>query len=418
MRTIAFLKLTGLFVTAARSLRPELVNSPIVVVQGSAVYAACDKAMALGIQPGMTLRAARLACPAGLETVSLKDINPSPLSCMAFDICAEHSPIVEPIHFDECFIELTGSCITPQNIGKQVLHSLHSKLALSGSMGVASSRLIARLSCPSSPNTLTILKPDQEVTFLSDTLVDKLWLLPREAINKLQQLGVLNVKDLKAIPVSELTLQFRDLAKTMETICTGIDNSKVNPLYPPPSILCKSHFCEPIHNLSQLQVALYSLVDEGAEQLERAENVCKTAILQVTFDSSSFAPSSLQSHLLAHEFKFNSYTRSAYRLKTILSAWLSAKAVTPISELKLRLSDLRPETDTQLSLYTTGVLGSSQQSKSSSIDETLNSLNSRYGLRAISLGLKEEPDRREVLLRHFIPRPYNYTRRQSLGTGS
>lgn len=408
MRSIGFLKVTGLYVAAARTQYPKLGLAPVMVLKGSTVYEACDRAMASGVRPGMSSRSAHLACPAELESVGFSDIDPLPLSYPSFDICAEYSPIIEPVSADECFMELTGCSGTPDVIGGQILQSLSSHVCLMGRMGVASSKLKAKLACLSSLSTLTILQPPEEERFLSDLPIDHLWMVPGGAMTRLKQLGINTVGQLKSIPAGELSLQFGDLAITLSKVCSEEDLSRVLALYPPPSICCSHRFSDPVIDIGQLNLSLHALISEGASQLSLSTNVCKTAVLKVTFEAVTGHPK-----VLVRQFRFNSYTSSTYRLKSILSPWLESSATAPISELRLRLSDIRPETELQLSLYTLGASGTSSQTKSSSISSTLDSLNSRYGPKTVSLGLREDSDRRELLLEKLIPAARNYIHRSS-----
>jgi DNA polymerase-4 len=183
-RSVLHVDLDPFFVSVERSLDPSLKGRPLIVggdgSQG-VVAAASNEARAAGVQPGQSLLRARRLCPAAV-------FRPGDLETYArvseevTTILLDASRRVERPSADEAYVDLTpdgpdarGAVAAAEAIKDQ----LQRRLGLDASLGVASSRLAARVASRwARPRGLLVVLPGYESSFVGRQPLDFLPDLP------------------------------------------------------------------------------------------------------------------------------------------------------------------------------------------------------------------------------------------------
>ena len=168
-RSILHVDLDPFLVSVERSLDPSLEDRPVVVgarPDGSGVVAAASaEARAAGVRVGQSIAAARRACPGGV-------FRPGDLDTYArfsedvTSILLAASRRVERPSADEAYVDLTREddrATAPVAAAEAIKDELQRRLGLDASLGLASSRLAARVASTwARPRGLLVVLPGYE----------------------------------------------------------------------------------------------------------------------------------------------------------------------------------------------------------------------------------------------------------------
>ena len=198
-RTILHVDLDPFFVSVERSLDPSLRGRPVVVGGDGAglgfVAAASEEARQAGVRVGMPLPQARLACPgASFRRGDLDVYGRCSEEVTAVLLAASRR--VERPSADEAFLDLTAdgpADTTPLRAAESIRGELQRRLGLDASLGVASSRLAARIASGwAKPRGLLVVFPGYERSFLAGQPLSVLGLPPHVA-TALEKAGLASV---------------------------------------------------------------------------------------------------------------------------------------------------------------------------------------------------------------------------------
>lgn len=393
-RTIAYIEIDNLLVMSSISAHPDWLGKPIAVVQRGQIIEASHELLAMGIRAGWSLRQITAVFPdiSHLHTIEMSHLDTTAIADSLWTICVDYSPLIEPRLPFSCFVDLTGCPITALEACQDISDRSLSKLGLSIRIGLASSPLVAQLVCDSRVNSgITSLCPENEASFIAALPVDKLFMLDSDVIDRLVQLGIMTIGDVKQIPMHELLAQFGPSAPYMRDISFGVDRTRVQALFPHETINAGKSFSEPIESFPQLESLLFNLFCEVESQLRMSSRVCRSVSIRVDFSSSSPVP------FLTKRFQLSSFTRSSHRMKHCTCKWLIKAAVYPIERMEVAVSDMRPESGTQLSMCRMD-----KAQVMSATGEVVDSISSKYGSRALFHAGQPHRERRERLLDYYI----------------
>jgi DNA polymerase-4 len=173
-RSILHVDLDPFVVSVERSLDPTLRGRPLIVGSGlgeenGLVAAASAEARAAGVRPGQTLAAARRRCPeAVLRSGDLETY--ARIGEEVTQILLQASRRVERPSADEAYVDLTREGATsphPVSAAETIKDELQRRLGLDASLGLASSRLAARVASTwARPRGLLVVLPGYEASYL------------------------------------------------------------------------------------------------------------------------------------------------------------------------------------------------------------------------------------------------------------
>jgi DNA polymerase-4 len=195
-RSILHLDLDPFIVSVERSLDPSLRGRAVIVGGGSIehgfVAAASAEARAAGVQPGQTLARARRLCPDGI-------VRPGDLETYArfsdeiTALLLARSRRVERPSSDEAYVDLTPETAQapgPVAAAEAIKDEVQRRLGLDASLGLASSRLAARVASRwARPRGLLLVLPGYETSFLHRQSISFLPELPPHLEGALRKAG-------------------------------------------------------------------------------------------------------------------------------------------------------------------------------------------------------------------------------------
>ena len=210
-RRILHVDLDPFLVSVERSLDPSLRGQPVIVgalPDGSGVVAAASaEARAKGVKAGQPIAAARRACPEGV-------FRPGDLETYARfseDVTAilqAASRRVERPSADEAYVDLTpegSGAPSPVPAAEAIKDEIQRRLGLDASLGLASSRLAARVASSwARPRGLLVVLPGYEASFLGRQPIRFLPDLPPHLEAALEKAGLETLADVAAADPSAL----------------------------------------------------------------------------------------------------------------------------------------------------------------------------------------------------------------------
>ena len=243
-RRILHVDLDPFLVSVERSLDPTLRGRPVIVgalPDGSGVVAAASsEARALGVRAGQPIAAARRACPQGV-------FRPGDLETYARyseDVTAilqAASRRVERPSADEAYVDLTpegSDGPSPVGAAEAIKDDIQRRLGLDASLGLASSRLAARVASSwARPRGLLVVLPGYEASFLARQPLHFLPDLPPHLEAALEKAGLQTLGDVhSADRVALEALVGTPVAERLQQAARGEGEEAVALTAPPSAI--------------------------------------------------------------------------------------------------------------------------------------------------------------------------------------
>jgi DNA polymerase-4 len=210
-RSILHIDLDPFFVSVERSLDATLRGRPLIVggnEDGSGVVAAAsDEARAKGVRAGQPVSAARRLCPEGVFRSGDLDTY-ARVSDDITSLLLSASRRVERPSADEAYVDLTRespSSATPVAVAESLKDELQRRLGLDASLGLASTRLAARVASTwARPRGLLVVLPGYEASFVGRQPLCFLPDLPPHLEKALEQAGLVTLGQVAACDADAL----------------------------------------------------------------------------------------------------------------------------------------------------------------------------------------------------------------------
>ena len=234
-RTILHVDLDAFFAAVEQRDRPELRGKPVIVGGGGpdqrgVVSAASYEARAFGVHSAMPLRTAGRLCPNGV----FLPVNGAKYQAASKEVMAilrRYTPQVEPISIDEAFLDVTGSRALfgdGEAIGRRIRADIRSEIDLTASIGVATTKLVAKIASDlRKPDALVVVPPGEEREFLAPLSITRLWGVGARSATALREYGVRTIGDLAALPDDLLNRRFGKMGAALGQRARGIDADSV-----------------------------------------------------------------------------------------------------------------------------------------------------------------------------------------------
>ena len=275
--------------------RPELANRPVVVggigtrgVVSSANYLARK----YGVRSAMPTSRARRLCPQAVylppNFTAYQEV-----SAGVMGIFREISPLVEPLSLDEAFVDVAGALrrlrSTPGTIGQQIRQRVFAEHRINCSVGVASTKFIAKLaSGMAKPDGMLVVPASQVLAFLHPLPVSALWGVGQRTAEQLERVGLRRVADIAELPLARLRRVVGNAAaEHLHALSRGHDQRAVVADSADKSIGAEQTFDVDHHDRDLLKRELLRLAERTAAALRAKGMRARTVSIKVRFDDFS-----------------------------------------------------------------------------------------------------------------------------------
>jgi DNA polymerase IV len=272
--------------------RPELAGKPVIVggTSGrSVVLSATYPARAFGVRSAMPMARAVRLCPQAVIIPPTHGLYGA-VSREVMAIFRAITPQVEPLSLDEAFLDVSGALRrlgrSPAGIG-ELIRSQVSELGITCSVGVASSKFIAKLaSRRCKPDGLLVIPADGVLDFLHPLPVAELWGVGKQTGEALARLGLRTVADIAQTPIGALERELGQAAAAhLSALAAGRDERRVVPGSQEKSIGAEETFATDVCDPEVIRRELLRLSGRTARGLRAAGCSARTVVVKLRLAS-------------------------------------------------------------------------------------------------------------------------------------
>jgi DNA polymerase-4 len=288
--SILHVDMDAFYALASLLSRPELKGTPVIIAGGGnrgVVLSATYEARAFGVAAAMPTARARRLCPQA--TVVAPDYaRYERISRAVMAVFASVTPIVEPLSLDEAFLDVSGArrrMGTPRQIAQTIRDTIADEQGITCSVGVASTKFIAKLASGlAKPDGLLVVPMTEVVSFLHQLPVGALWGVGDRTEEALQRLGLHTVADIAHTPVDTLRRALGDNAgPALYALAWGRDTRSVVPTRRERSIGADETFSFDVDDPAYIHRELLKLSERTAARVRSAGMVGRTISIKVRF---------------------------------------------------------------------------------------------------------------------------------------
>jgi len=271
--------------------RPELRDRPVVVGgigPRGVVCSANYLARKFGVRSAMPTSRARRLCPRAVFLPPSFDVYRE-VSRGVLDSFRELTPLVEPLSLDEAFLDVAGALrrtrLTPIELGVLIRRRVAADHRISCSVGVASTKFIAKLaSGMAKPDGLLVVPKDQTLDFLRPLPVSSLWGVGARTAEQLARVGLTSVGAVADSPLPRLRRIIGVAsAEHLHPLANGHDPRAVEPDSVDKSIGAEETFDIDHHDRDLLRRELLRLSERTAATLRSRGVRGRTVSIKVRF---------------------------------------------------------------------------------------------------------------------------------------
>jgi DNA polymerase-4 len=288
--TVLHVDMDAFFASVELRTRPELRGKPLVVGgrgARSVVLAATYEARAFGVHSAMPMGRARRLC-SSLIVIDPDRSRYEEASRGVFAVFRSITPLVEPLSLDEAFLDVAGAgrrLGSPQQIAELIRARIADEQGLPCSVGVASTKFIAKLaSSRAKPDGLLVVPAQSVVAFLHPLPIGALWGVGERTEEVLTRLGLRTIGDIAATAESTLVSAVGQAAGShLYALAWGRDERSVTPNEPERSIGAEETFGQDVDDPAIIRRELLRLSERCAARLRGTDQVARTISIKVRF---------------------------------------------------------------------------------------------------------------------------------------
>lgn len=292
-RVILHVDMDAFFASIEQLDHPELRGKPVIVgappdMRG--VVCTCSyEARKFGVHSAMPSRTAYRLCPHGVF-IQPRGGRYSEVSRQLMELLDAFSPLVEAVSCDEAFLDVSGvhqHWATLEQLGQTLKDRIRSELKLTGSVGLAPNKFLAKLASDfRKPDGLTVTPFDTAGirTFLKPLPVGRLWGVGKVTGEQLARHHIHTVGQIQTMPEAELAAVVGPaFAFHARRLANGQDDRPVETHSEEKSISAENTFAEDCSDPHELRQTLLEQAEEVGRRLRESGKHGRTAHIRIRF---------------------------------------------------------------------------------------------------------------------------------------
>jgi len=286
LRKIIHIDMDAFYASVEQRDDPQLRGKPVVVAwrgNRSVVCAASYEARKFGVRSAMPAVLAERLCP---NAVFLPPDFPRyrAVSRQVREIFKRHTDLIEPLSLDEAYLDVSVNKTglpTATQVARTIREQIRTELNLTASAGVAPNKFLAKIASDwKKPNGLFVIQPDEVDSFLLPLPVNRLPGVGAVTEEKLKQLEVQTIIDLRKLDLPALESRFGRFGVRLYELARGIDNSAVIPDRPTQSISAEDTFEHDVL-LAETEPMIRTLAEHTWTASRKESRIARTVVLKL-----------------------------------------------------------------------------------------------------------------------------------------
>ncbi|MEV8566531.1 DNA polymerase IV [Streptomyces sp. NPDC051322] len=288
--TILHLDMDAFFAAAEQAAKPSLRGKPVVVGglgPRGVVSTASYEARRFGVHSAMPMAQARRLCPNAAYLVPRFTLYRE-VSNQVMELLGRLSPLVEPLSLDEAFVDLEAGGVADDTtsarcVGEQLRRDILVVTGLSGSVGLAGSKMLAKIGSErAKPDGLVLIEPGTERELLAPLSVRTLPGVGPATGEHLRRAGMTTVSHLTEAGEGELVrLLGKAHGGSLYRMAVGYDDRPVVAERDAKSVSVEDTFDVDLHDRLRVKSEVGRLADRCVQRLRAAGRSGRTVVLKV-----------------------------------------------------------------------------------------------------------------------------------------
>jgi len=379
-RCIFHIDLDAFFVSVEQVLNPKLKGKPVIVggdpERRGVVASASYEARTFGIHAGMPSSKAHRLCPQAIFIRSHFSIYKD-ASAKFMKILGDFSPHIEPLGFEEAYLDVTG-CEepygSPQKLALAIKERINKELNLTASVGIATCKVVAKIvSDLCKPDGLLEIAPGEEQAFLNTLPVAKLPGVGKKTEQALGEIGITTIGELASLPLDTIKRQFGATGAVLHSYARGIDDREVEAPGEAKSISQELTFTRDTLDRNFLEANLHNLCQEVCQELRNQNKRARCVAIKLRYADFK----TITRQVLLGEA--SDVTQVVFATAQQLLGKTLAQQEKPVRLIGVRISSLVGE-GKQLPMFDSGT------EKPEHLDKAIDKIRSKYGSTALKTG--------------------------------
>jgi len=200
------------------------------------------------------------------------------------EILKRHTDRMEPLSLDEAYLDVTENKMglpTATLVARMIRRQIHHELNLTASAGVAPNKFLAKLASDwRKPDGLFVIQPEEIDAFLLPLPVGRLPGVGKVTGEKLANLGIQTVEDLRSLDLSVLEHEFGHYGLRLHELAHGIDDSEVIPDRLTQSISVEGTYDQDVL-LAQTEPMIRRLTEKLWSASRKEPRIARTVVLKL-----------------------------------------------------------------------------------------------------------------------------------------
>lgn len=293
-RAILHVDMDAFYASVEQRDNPALRGRPVIVAgdpdKRGVVSAASYEVRAYGVRSAMPTGKALRLCPHAV-IVHPRMERYAEVSRTVFDIFARITPLIQAVSLDEAFLDVTASQRLhgdPVTIARKIRAAIREETALTASVGVATTRITAKIASDlDKPDGLTVIPDEERAARLDPLPAGRIWGVGAVTNRTLEKLGILTIGQLRQWPVESLRAALGKTGEDLHALANGRDDSEVISDAEEKSISHETTFATDVMNMTELETTIRWLSDKVSTRLRRHEMAGRTICLKVRYNDFS-----------------------------------------------------------------------------------------------------------------------------------
>ena len=379
-RIILHADMDAFFAAVEQLDRPELRGKALLIGgtgPRGVVSTASYEARPFGVGSAMPMSVARRRCPHAI-VLPPRFERYREVSQVVMRTLGTFSPLVEPLSVDEAFVDMTG-CETlsgePRAMGEAVRRAVFEATSLTVSVGISTTKYVAKVASDhGKPNGLTIIGPDEVLSFLHPLPIGRLWGVGPRTRERLEAHAIAAIGDVAAADVATLEGWLGSLGAHVHALANGRDAREVVPEREAKSIGSENTLDEDIVGEAAIRPWLLRAADTVARRIRDEGFVARG--VRVKLRTVDFRLHTRQTMLASATHATRPIVEAA---ETLLHEFDLEMPVRLVGVAAFDLLEGSDEEGRQLDLFSEAVSAHDER-----LDQTLDTVRKRFGKEALT----------------------------------